>query len=490
MSRVTPFRKIVVGALALLVACSAPRPRLTAPLSYAPRPAAPDEAFRQRPPATTPIDPSSSFAVETTELSNGVRVLFVPRHDLPIFSARLLVARGARDFPGLRGELLQLAMGALIRGDQAAALGAPTLHATARCDADRCELETYGERPALPSALKKLGVLARSSTYPADQMPWIRNEWAAALERHRPTADNLRSLLFPPQDAYARPTIADSKRIRNLTVEELGELHRLLYRPEHATLIVAGDATLEDVRVMAEKAFHDWQSSRPIPRNMTEPPRPGASVRSVFVTIPSALVYAAVAARAPIADDPAADALSVLAASLGTPDGALEDEVRSHLGASYGVSASIQLGRQASTFKVEGAFEPDRSYVAVEAVLAAIRRARDVGLSQADFESARDRSIVAQREHAGTVRGATELLADAVSRGAPADSESTRIGRLRRLTRGDVQAAAKVWLSEDALRLVVAGPAEQIAPLAALKIGDAEWRNLSGETVSGPKATQ
>jgi predicted Zn-dependent peptidase len=115
-------------------------------------------------------------------------------------------------------------------------------------------------------------------------------------------------------------------------------------------------------------------------------------------------------------------------------------------------------------------------------VLRSLRDARDRDIDPAAFEAARVRTIAELRSETGTVKGVTALLADTLSRGQPIVSAAGRAGRIARLTAADVRKAARTWLGDEQLRLVVVGERRHIdSGFDDLKIGKMEWRTRRGE---------
>ena len=115
-------------------------------------------------------------------------------------------------------------------------------------------------------------------------------------------------------------------------------------------------------------------------------------------------------------------------------------------------------------------------------MLQAIRKARDEGVSPADLEGARIRTIAALREDSGTSAGAVSMVASTLVGGAPATSVLTRQSQIAKITAADVQKVAQSWLAEPMLRVVVLGPkVHLVQPFGTLGLGPIEWRGRSGE---------
>ena len=479
----------LVFFMAFLAACLAPKPpRITAPLSYAPLPPPPDEPFRITPPEMTPLELGPMFGMAKSRLPNGMEVILIERHGLPVLSARLVIQRGARDLPGRRPELLQLAMDALVREHRSSPDASPDVRPDAGCGPDGCALSIDCLSGSMETAMRVLADLALRPRYSSWHEARVRDEWKSWVSRKRGSAgsivdNNARALLFVRNDSYAPIAEESVRAIDGATVAEVRQVHEQLFQPEHATLVVAGDVTLDALRAAAERAFGGWKTTRP-PLTMTAaaPPIPAPTARTVLVDYPGELVHAYVVARAPAGNEPALEAVYLLATLLGTPQGRLQEQVRATLGAAYDLQLDMRRGRVGSWFRIGGAFEPAKALPAIAAVLQAIRKARDEGVSPADLEGARIRTIAALREDSGTSAGAVSMVASTLVGGAPATSVLTRQSQIAKITAADVQKVAQSWLAEPMLRVVVLGPkAHLVQPFGTLGLGPIEWRGRSGE---------
>ncbi|MFO0588092.1 MAG: pitrilysin family protein [Polyangiaceae bacterium] len=474
-------------AAALLAACSALRsPRIAAQLSYTSIVTPPDEAFRATPPPDGPLETTPAVQLQSGRLPNGVELVLVERHDLPLFSAYLAISRGARDI-GRRTELLDFATTAALREHESSSRANPELRPSVDCGADECSASVAGLSRSLPAALGVLADLALRPRFQADHLGALLQEWRRYVDMSSGGSEvavekNVRALLFPPNDPYAAIGPLDRRALFNVSTGDLALSYSLLFQPQHATLIVAGDVTLPRLQELAQGAFGAWTQTAPVAQSASPPPYPGAPERTVLVEQRAALVHAYLIARGPIPTDPTFDALSLFGAVLDTPSGALFAEVRSSMNATYDVHSSLHGGRVASWFSIGGSFELAKAPDAVRAILAAIRTARDQGVNAVDLEGARTRYISALRSDAGTTTGVTEDIAGLLSVGRRPSDVLERPARIARLTAADVQTAAKTWLSDAALRLVIVGPRRSIERrFDDLGIGAVGWRSFRGE---------
>ena len=180
----------------------------------APARATPDAPFREAPPEAGPAVTWTPPVIESWSLSNGARVLFVERHDLPIVSVRVVTAAGAGERDGARpgatvfmGAMLEQGAGtrsALALSDEYEALGAD--HG-ASCDWDSCVVRAKVLASRLDGALERVADVALRPTFDAAEIERQRQRWLGNLkqEKNSPPAmaqNTLAAVVFGRQHPY------------------------------------------------------------------------------------------------------------------------------------------------------------------------------------------------------------------------------------------------------------------------------------------------
>ncbi|HYR29454.1 MAG TPA: pitrilysin family protein, partial [Thermoanaerobaculia bacterium] len=148
-------------------------------------------AFAQQvtPPApSAPRDPKLPQPVEKT-LDNGLRVIVVPKHDIPLVAARLMFKAGAAADPAGKDGLAQLTATVLTQGtknrtaEQIArgveALGA-TLSASAGWDSTSIDLSVMSSN--LAKSMEFAADVARNATFAKDEFDREQGQAVDALQ--------------------------------------------------------------------------------------------------------------------------------------------------------------------------------------------------------------------------------------------------------------------------------------------------------------------
>jgi zinc protease len=489
---------VVIGRRALLLlatlaaACSPPP--IVAPLRYEPVPPAPEEPFRASPPDASPAPPSVPLPFQVKRLPNGLEVALLERHALPIVALQLVSERGFADaaIPLDAVGILQRVMqsGTARRRSQELALAYARIGAPHRAflDPDGCGLAASSGSADLDTAV---GLMAEAVIPPRLDPPafaGMRAAWLADFASREGDSKggvhrSVVAVLFGRGHPYgfARPARGHTEA---LAPHDLAMLHAQLFHPAHTTLIVVGDATPEAVAASATRWLGGWApQSPPLPRvDVPAAGDPGA--RLVFIERRGTQqIDAAVVARGPAAASDDLLALQVLARLLGGNSSRLRGEVRVESGAAYRFGAGVASQRGGSFLHVDATLDADKAVPALRSILTAIAEIRAHGAPEPDLERARTSLLAGWRTQIASSEGLASAAATMLSHGLPVAAIEAYPQRLQAVTRDDVIRAARRYLGEGSIHVVVSGAPGVRGALAELGLGEPEQRDGWGDPV-------
>ncbi len=311
------------------------------------------------PPPAAPREVHLPKPVEKT-LKNGLRVIVVEKHDVPIVSARLLIKTGAEADPANLGGLADMTASLLTKGTKTRsavqiargveALGA-TLDSGAAWDNSFVSVNVISSN--LPKALDYVSDVVRNPVFAKDEIERLRQQ----------NLDALRVAMRQPRAlagfVAARVVFGEAPYGHNLggTLESLQRLERagiLAFHRTHyganAIFVLGGDITPEKAFALAEKQFGSWTA-----RASESPPaarRPPPAGRVVVIDMPQAGQAAVVVTRPGLRRvDPAYSVAQVANSILGGGYSArLNQEIRIKRGLSYGAGSNFDLRREIGPF--------------------------------------------------------------------------------------------------------------------------------------------
>lgn len=269
---------------------------------------------RTRPPAATSESPWQPEAPVRFRLENGLEVLLIERHQVPLVDVMVQVRSGALedplDLPGLAvwtsGMLTEGAgrYDALALADAVDYLGA-SLDADASWEGSRVMLHVPAAR--LDQGMALLADVTLRPNFPAAEWERYRSERQTEFLQWRDSPYALSQLaqsqsLFGGH-RYGEPRGGTPTSLARTTVADLREFHRTRFTVDNAFVVVVGDTNRAEVEVLLDKHLGKF-SQRPVgfrppvwraptPRAATPEivlvDRPGAPQSVVAAVVPAPL---------------------------------------------------------------------------------------------------------------------------------------------------------------------------------------------------------
>jgi zinc protease len=294
----------------------------------------------------------------------------------------------------------------------------------------------------------------------------------------------LPKLLYGAGHPYAQPLTGTGTEasISALAPGDLAAFHASWFKPNHATLIVAGDTTLAEFRPLVEKLFGRWQPGDTPPTVM----RPAQSARSDVLYLldrPGADQSVIFAGQTmPPKANPDEFALQMMNDVLG---GQMSSRINMNLREdkhwSYGSYSFLKDARGERPFFAYAPVQTDKTTEALQELrgeLKAIIGPRPVTATELErVKSTEVLSLPGRWETAGAVAGA---LSESVRFGLGDDYWQHYSDRVRAVTLPDVNRAASTYIRPDQEIFVVVGDRARIEP--GLKtLGFAEIRSINAD---------
>jgi len=487
-----------VAACASVPPPAAPAPAVSASPQAAPLAEAVARDIHDRAPAPEGELHYVPPPISEGRLSNGVRVLFIERHKLPLVALGVVSDRGAeQSAPGVCATMA----GLLQRGNEkhrALEFTAATERVGARwsteCANGRAYVVASARSGQLPALADLLGEMLLTPTFEAAEVAGRRKATLAALDALSPQSEAeraLRRLLYPAGHPYAEIEGGNRRSVALLRREDLVASHARVFTPSAVTIVAAGDVARDTLLPVLERTFGAWKGAAPsakplAPVTPAEPDgprivvidRPGASQSTVKV-----------GCLALQRSDPDFPKLLLTNMILGAEtSGRLFVNLREKHAYTYGVKSELESRWHApGPLEMYGDIQTDHTADAIREIFSELRRIREEPVSDDEL-----RAVVARRggdipSYFATDGDALGSLETIAAHHLPLDEYATLAGRLASTTKADVTEMANKYLRDAAMRVVVVGDAAKIEPsLVALNLGPVEVRRAKHE--GGPKA--
>jgi len=451
---------------------------------------------RTKPPALGTPPKVSLPPIVTRQLPNGLKLMIVEHHELPIADFVLLVGSGGTAEPAGKMGVANLTTAMLREGtstrksleiaDQLAFLGV-NLNAGSSWESTTLSLHTPTAQ--LDSALALFADVALRPSFPANEFDRIRKTRLTTLLQLKDQGPAIADIAYPAivygkSHPYGARLLGTEESVAGLSVADLQAYYGANFRPNNATLIVVGDVTPAQVEAKANQYFGGWQRGDVTPVSYGEPPRSGTTA-----------IY--------LIDKPGAAQSSFRIASVGVPRSTrdyfaltvmntilggsftsrLNNNLRETKGYTYGARSSFDMRRSAGPFIASSeivAAKTDSALIEFMKELNSIRQ------SVPADELSKAKRYLQLRLPAGfeTTSQIANQLVPVAMYGLPFDYYNNYVQNIESVTAADVERVARQYVNPGSLAVVIVGDRATIEPaLKALNVGPISIRDMTGALV-------
>jgi len=241
--------------------------------------------YPAEPPAPMPLTKLGFPPFRETTLRNGMQVILVENHRLPIVSVRISMPTGAVHDPAGKHGVATMVSDLLTKGTDsrsadeiAAAIEGVGGSLSAAAGDDFFTVQSTVLADGLDLAFQLIGDVLLHASYPEEEVELTRKRLLSALEVERSSPDALADRFFAATMYGGHPygvreTDASLKAITRDDIQAFADAN---LRPEGALLVVAGDITLDRLRQLVDRNLSTWTGAVPS-RSYGTPPLPHAT---------------------------------------------------------------------------------------------------------------------------------------------------------------------------------------------------------------------
>ena len=486
----------LLGMAALLAGCVQSAPPARAPAATPVEPVSRPTLDRTRPPTLGPLRELTLPPVITRELPNGLKLVIVEHHEIPVADFVLLVGTGAEADPTSKAGVATLTASLLQEGagnrtslqiaDQEAFLGA-SISTSSGWDASTIRLHTPTAQ--LDSALALFADVAMQPTFPAAELERLRQNRLTDLlqSRDRPTtiADRAyASILYGSAHPYGQALVGTEASTKAIRHADIRNFFTAYYRPNNATMIIVGDVQADDIERRVARLFGSWERKAVPATTLREPPasrpttiylidKPGApqsSFRIGSVGVPRST------------DD--YFALLVMNTALGgTFTSRLMQNLRETKAYTYGAGSSFAMRRAAGPFTARAEIVGTKTDSALIEFMNELRAIRDT-MPLAELEKTKRYIQLQLPGNFETTANIAGQLVPLVLYGLPLDYYNSYVRRIDAVTQADVQRVAQRYIDPSKMTVLIVGDRTSVEPmLRSLDFGEVLLRDLSGNPI-------
>jgi zinc protease len=450
------------------------------------------------PPAAGPLRPYAFPPVEQFQLPNGLKVILVQKHTLPVVEGRLIVDAGAMREPAsknglasLTGSLLSEGAGGMSGADIARAMDALGAQYFTNAGYSAATADVVALKNVFPRALELSARTVTAPSFPVAEVSRGKDQALAAYQlTHARTAglasDAFIRAAFDSTAPFSRPASGTPATIGPLTRDDVVSWHRTMYAPSAATLLLVGDLTPAEALTIAQQAYGAWSGTRSAPATIDNPVRASSGTRVILVDRPGSVQSSVVIGQPGFrATDP--DYLSMIALNQvfgGGFSNRVNLNLREKHGYTYGAGSTLDLRPGSGAFRVSSDVRTNATDSALVEVVNEYKRIVGEPIPTPELRGAVTNLVSGFPSSVQTVQQLAGRIQQLIILGLPVDYFATYRERLASVTPEDVRNAATTRLTPNNLIVVVAGDLSKIeAPIRARNLGTVEVWDPSGNKV-------
>lgn len=447
------------------------------------------------PPAALKLPPIQRFA-----LSNGMPVVLMEKHNVPLVQINLIVNGGSAMDPSGKNGLASLMADMMDEG-------AGTRNALQLADAidflgasistfagmHTSGVSLYTPLSKLDQALPLMADIALRPTFPADELERKRKERLTTLAQWHDEARIIASVLFNrtlfgSHHPYGLPTIGNEKTIRSFTTNDLRSFHAAHFHAGNATLIVVGDVNPAALLPNLEAAFGLWEK-KPISQPTWPTVKQVASRRIYLVDKPGAAQSVIRIGRIGV-QRTTEDYFPLLVMNTilgGSFTSRLNQNLRETNQYAYGAGSSFDMRVLPGPFL---AASDVFTNVTDKALNEFMKELNNILQPVSDEELTRAKNYLAlgypdNFQSVGQIAG---QLGEVVSYNLPDDYFNTYIQRVQAVTKADVERVARKYLDPEKVAIIIVGDRKTIEKgVRDLKLGPVEVLSIEDVLGKAPK---
>lgn len=433
--------------------------------------------------------------VERT-LPNGLKLVIVEQHELPLVDVALVIRTGTEADPAGKSGLATLTAGMLDEGagnrdalaiaDQ---IGYLAVDLNASASWDRSTVSLHTTKLTLDSALALMADVVLRPTFADKEFGRVRNERLTSLlqeqDRGPAIADRVfASIVFGDDNPYGHSPAGSRETVENIARADLATFWKTWYVPNNATLIIAGDLTAAEAEQRVEAVFGAWATGD-LPALPASKPAPPSAASTIYVVDkPNAPQTSFRLGTVGVArNTPDYYPLQVMNTALGGAfTSRLNQNLRESKGYTYGARSGFGMRREAGPFIASAeivAAKTDSAMLEFMKELNAIRQP----MPAAELEKTRKYLQLGYAEAFESTTDIAGAIAGLAPYGLPLSTLGAYQSGIGAVTAADVERVAKQYVDPAKLSMIVVGDRKTIEPaLKALKIAPVVTRDLRGRS--------
>lgn len=451
---------------------------------------------RSKPPELGPPPRVSLPPIITRVLPNGLKLMIVEQHELPLADFVLLVASGSTADPAGKAGVANLTAAMLREGtttrksldiaDQAAFLGV-SLSPTSSWESSSLSLHTPTAQ--LDSALALFADVALHPSFPANEFERLQKNRLTDLLQIRDQGPQIANIAFPAivygtGHPYGLASIGTETSVKSLLTSDLQSYYETNFKPNNSTLIIVGDVNPDQIEQRINARFGSWQRGT-IPQ-LTYGELPKSAATTIYLIDKPGAAQSSFRIGSVGVPRSTQDyfALTVMNTILGGSfTSRLNQNLRETKGYTYGAGSRFDMRRAAGPFVASAEIVAAKTDSALFEFIKELNGIRQTVPPEELSRAKRYLQLQLPGNFETTQQIAAALVPVALY-GLPLAYYNNYVQSIEGVTQADVARVAQQYINPAGLAIVIVGDRKAIeAGLKSANVGPVEIRAMSGQPI-------
>lgn len=425
--------------------------------------------------ATSELTPVKLPPIDSKVLANGLKIITVEHHELPVVSFRLMVKSGSAQDPLGKAGLASLTAGLMTKGTKSrSATGIADEidfvggNLNSSSGWDRCRVTSQVLKKHFDTGLDLFTDVVLNPVFQNSEIERLRKRKISSYINDKDDPSNLCNEHFGialyGDHPFGYEESGTEETLKKITRADITGFYNDNFLPNNAMIVVAGDIVPEEVFAAIEEKFGSWKQKEVEKSALPETAKPDG-YKIVLVNRPDATQSQIRMGHFGIArSNPDYFDISLMNYILGGGgfSSRLMKIIRSEMGLTYGISSGFSSRLDAGPFKI-GTFTKNESVgAAIGEIIRQVRKFQESLPEIVELDDAKsylNGSYPLRFETPDRIAGQL-MSVELYELGA--DYISTYRDKVQAVTLEQVQSAARQYVDPDNMVIVVVGKTEEV----------------------------
>lgn len=421
--------------------------------------------WRSSAPMPAPAPAFNLGEYESFKLGNGLDVIVVENHKLPVVSYQLFVDRGPlkegniAGISSIAGQMLRTGTDKMTKEE-----------IDEKLDFIAATLSTSSSGFFASSLKKHSNELLDIATdilyhpsFPQSEFDRLIQTTKSGLAFQKSDPNSIsanvgNAILYGKEHAYGEFTTEES--VDAITLDDVHKFYKDNYFPNNTYLIIVGDITTAEAKSQAESHFGDWKQknnfSPMIPASVNRPAQNAVSFINKDGAVQSVVTVAQTNDYKPDAEDRMA--ASVMNTILGGYFGSrLNKNIREDKGYTYGIRSSLSSDRYIGDFSISASVRNEVTDSTLTEIFNELNGLRNNPVPEKELELVKNVKTGQFARGLESPQTVAQYALNIARYNLPKDYYETYLARLEKITPEDIQKAAQKYLDPDKMDIIIVG---------------------------------